>query len=116
MSASITHYVAPGICQDYTPSGATVAKGQFIQLFSGRVGLAEQDIADGQKGALRVAGMVGIPNPDSTAFAAGATVQVANLTAANAKAVTTGGTTVGKACKAWVSGEPVYVLINDLPG
>ncbi len=54
-----TNYIQEGKSLNYTPSGASVASGDFILL--GAIGaVAKTDIADGKTGAVHVTGVFSV--------------------------------------------------------
>lgn len=107
-----------GYYVDHTPSGADVTAGDIIDGVgpSGGVGVADNDIADGEQGALHVAGIYHIDNPDDTAFAQGVAVGY-DATAKKAVGTGVGDFDIGGAAYAYVAGTlKVAVYINNLPG
>lgn len=108
-------FLQPGVFADHTPAAAVTA-GDIINNVGPGVGVADNDIAANEKGAVRCAGVYSVDNPDDTAFAYGATV---GYDATNKKAVGagTGDFDIGSAYAVYVAGElVVQVLINDLVG
>ena len=104
-----------GVFADYTP-GAAVTAGDIVDGVGIGVGVADNDIAANELGALRVAGVYLIDNPDDTAFAQGATV---GWDATNGKAVVaaTGDYDIGTAYAVYVAGTlAVEVAINGAVG
>ena len=80
------------------------------------MGVADNDIAANELGAVRVAGVYLIDNPDDTAFAQGATV---GWDATNGKAVASGAGDydIGTAYAVYVAGTlAVEVAINGAVG
>ena len=111
-------FYQPGFYVDYTPSGSDVVAGDILTGVgpAGGAGVADNDIADGEKGALHVAGIYWIDNPDDTAFAQGATV---GYDATNKKAVAggAGDFDIGGAAYLYAAGSlKVAVWINNTPG
>ena len=111
----MNHFHQPGVSVDYTPSGSDVATGDFVNNVGPGVGFADgAGIQDGVLGALLVAGVVNVDNPDDTAFALGATV---GYDATNKKAVTggAGDFDIGTAWYTYLAGSLyVQVAINGL--
>lgn len=104
-----------GVFADYTP-GAAVTAGDIVNGVGIGVGVADNDIAANELGAVRVAGVYLIDNPDDTAFAQGATV---GWDATNKKAVGggAGDYDIGKAYAVYVAGTlAVEVAINGAVG
>ncbi len=104
-----------GVVADYTP-GAAVTAGDIVDGVGIGVGVADNDIAANELGALRVAGVYLIDNPDDTAFAQGATV---GWDATNGKAVAggAGDYDIGTAYAVYVAGTLlVDVAINGAVG
>ncbi len=104
-----------GVFADYTP-GAAVTAGDIVDGVGIGVGIADNDIAANELGALRVAGVYLIDNPDETAFAQGATV---GWDATNGKAVAggAGDYDIGTAYAVYVAGTLlVDVAINGAVG
>ena len=105
-----TNYIQEGKSLNYTPSGASVASGDFILL--GAIGaIAKTDIADGKTGAVHVTGVF------SVVKATGAVTQGAKLywnsTNSNLTTTATGNTIVGIAAAAAASGDAnVNILLN----
>ncbi len=105
-----------GVFADYTAVLADVEPGDIVNGVGIGVGVADNLIPNGQKGALRVAGVYLIDNPDDTAFAQGATV---GWDATNKKAVGggAGDYDIGKAYAVYVAGTfAVEVAINGAVG
>jgi predicted RecA/RadA family phage recombinase len=67
------NFVKEGRMMPYTPSGAPVASGAFVQVGT-IIGVASGLIPDGEEGELMVVGVFECPNPDSVAIAQGAAV------------------------------------------
>jgi predicted RecA/RadA family phage recombinase len=93
---------------DYTPSGSSLSAGDVV-VVGDFIGVAADDIADGQTGALLVEGVFKMPAPGDTAFSAGDTVDWDGSTI-----IATAGSPVGKVVKdcatadtiAWVKLTP----------
>jgi predicted RecA/RadA family phage recombinase len=64
------YFYREGRSIDYTPSGADVSAGDVV-IVGDIIGVAEDDIADGDTGTLRIEGIFKMPAPAGTAFAAG---------------------------------------------
>jgi len=104
-----------GVFADHTP-GAAVTAGDIVNGVGIGVGIADNDIAANELGALRVAGVYLIDNPDDTAFAQGATV---GWDATNKKAVAAGAGDydIGTVYSVYVAGTlQVEVAINGVVG
>lgn len=99
------------------PPGTAISAGtiESIGATTG-AGVADNDIAANEQGALHICGVYKIPNPDDTAFAQDAEVE---WDATNSKAViaTTGDFDIGTAYRPYVAGDfYVYVLLNSRVG
>lgn len=110
-------FYQPGFYVDHT-AGADIVAGDILGGVGpgGGVGVADNDIAAGEVGALHVAGIYWVDNPDDTAFAQGVAV---GWDATNKKAVATGtgDFDIGDAAYLYVAGAlKVAVYINNLPG
>ena len=104
-----------GVFADYIP-GTAVTAGDIVDGVGIGVGVADNDIAANELGAVRVAGVYLIDNPDDTAFAQGATV---GWDATNGKAVAAGAGDydIGTAYAVYVAGTLlVDVAINGAVG
>jgi predicted RecA/RadA family phage recombinase len=105
-----------GVFADYTAVLADVEPGEIVDGVGIGVGIADNLIPNGTLGALRVAGVYKIDNPDDTAFAHGVTV---GWDATNEKAVGAGAGDydIGTAYAAYVAGDlVVQVAINGAVG
>jgi len=104
-----------GVFADYTP-GVAVTAGDIVNGVGIGVGVADNDIAANELGAVRVAGVYLIENPDDTAFAQGATVGW-DATAGKAVAAAAGDYDIGTVYSVYVAGAlQVQVAINGAVG
>ena len=104
-----------GVFADYTP-GAAVTAGDIVDGVGIGVGVADNDIAANELGAVRVAGVYLIDNADDTAFAQGATVGW-DATAGKAVVAGAGDYDIGTAYAVYVAGTLlVDVAINGAVG
>lgn len=103
-----------GMHIDYTPSGADVAAGQVVELgTNAMIGIADNDIADGELGALTVRGAYWMAKTTGT-FAVGDKVywdDGSNIVSATS----TGNPPIGFVIAAAASGD-AYVLVLVQPG
>ncbi len=90
-------FLQPGVFADHTPAAAVTA-GDIINNVGPGVGVADNDIAANEKGAVRCAGVYSVDNPDDTAFA---TVQRLAMTPLTKKLL---------------SAEPVILTSDQLRG
>ena len=105
-----------GVFADYTAVLADVAPGEIVDGVGIGVGIADNLIANGTLGALRVAGVYKIDNPDDTALANGATVGW-DATAEKAVVAGAGDYDIGTVYSVYVAGELfVQVAINGAVG
>lgn len=105
-------FYQPGTVLDHV-AGADITAGDVVDLGAIGAGIADNDIATGENGGLRIAGVYTAENPDDTAFAQGATV---GWDATNKKAVVGAGgdIDIGIAAYAYVAGSlSVHVLLNS---
>ena len=72
-------FLQPGVFADHTPAAAVTA-GDIINNVGPGVGVADNDIAANEKGAVRCAGVYSVDNPDDTAFAYGINPRTTNTT------------------------------------
>ena len=105
-----TNFVQEGKALDYTPSGSSLASGDFV-LIGTIGGIAATAIADGKKGAVHIAGVFSVPK------ATGAVTQGQKLywdsTASKLTTTATANTLVGVAAAAALSGDAnVKILLN----
>ena len=105
-----TNFVQEGKALNHTPSGSSLASGDFLLL--GAIGaVATTDIADGKTGAVHISGVF------SVVKASGAVTQGQKLywnsTNSNLTTTATGNTIVGVAAEAAASGDAnVKILLN----
>ena len=105
-----------GVFADYTAVLADVEPGEIVDGVGIGVGIADNLIPNGELGALRVAGVYNIDNPDDTAFAHGATVGW-DATAEKAVGAGTGDYDIGTVYAVYVAGTlSVAVAINGAVG
>ena len=105
-----TNFVQEGKSLNYTPSGSSLASGDFV-LIGTIGGVAKTAIADGKTGAVHISGVF------SVAKASGAVTQGQKLywnsTNSNLTTTATGNTLVGVAAEAAASGDAnVKILLN----
>lgn len=112
----MNEYYTHGVFADYTAVLADVEPGDIVNGVGIGVGVADNLIVNGDLGALRVAGVYKIDNPDDTAFAQGATVGW-DATAKKAVAGGTGDYDIGTVYAVYVAGVlQVETAINGAVG
>nr|BDD46845.1 hypothetical protein 11 [bacterium] len=104
------NFVQEGKVLDYTASGSDISSGNLV-IIGSIAGIAISDIADGETGAVRIAGVFSIPKA-AVAVTQGAKLYW-NTTNSNLTTTASGNTLVGVAAKAAASGDAnVNLLLN----
>jgi len=112
----MNEYSDHGVFADYTAGGTDVEPGDLVDGVGIGVGVADVLIPAGELGALRVAGVYKIDNPDDTAFAHGATVGW-DATAKKAVVAGAGDYDIGTVYSVYVAGTlQVQTAINGAVG